>query len=297
MYRKRHLLLLALAASAVSLAAHAGTLNGQFVLGGKPFKPAEVAAFRMRDQFHPREFETYVMLTTKAVNNDKIKSSIDPYTVAINDPAVFGKESSDYIALSVGGDGKTGLNAHVGGVQYMDSSGTIMGQQGSLVATCKENSATRIACSVKTAKEVKPMDGPAWTLDVTFETEVLSRPAGKPMAKDGEVPGKALIALRAAVAGNDVAKILALISPELGKSYQEDYRTPEENLKWAKEILDTRVPKQPKITGGEWLAEDRALLEVEGTPFANGHMLYLVDMRRVDGKWLYADSTPAGMLR
>ena len=141
------------------------------------------------------------------------------------------------------------------------------------------------------------MEGPAWTLDVSFDTEVLSRPAGKPMAKDGEAPGKALVALRTAVAGNDLAKILALLAPDKAKSYNEDYNTPAENLKSAKEILDARLPKQLKITGGEWLADDHALLEVEGVPYANGRMLYLVDMRRIDGAWLCEDSSPAGMLQ
>ena len=292
---RQHQLLLCLVVSAFSLGAQAAPVSGQFVLGGKPLKPAEVAAFRMRDQFNPRTFETYVMLTTKAVDKEKIKASPDPYTVAINDPAVSGNQS-DYIALSIGPDGKAGLNAHVGGVQYVDSSGTVMGQQGSLSATCKENTPMRIACTVKTTKEVKPMDGPAWTLDVSFETDVLSRPPGKPLAKDGEAPGKALLALRAAASGNDLAKITALLTPARVKSYNEDYRTPEENLKSTKEILDVRLPKQPKITGGEWLADDHALLEVEGTPFGTTHMLYLVDMRRVDGKWLWDDATPAGFL-
>jgi hypothetical protein len=295
MFRKDNLLF-GLVVSACSLSAEAASVSGQFVLGGKPLKPAEVAAFRMRDQSHPRDFEAYVMLTTKAVNKDKIKASIDPYAVAINDPAVSG-EASDYIALSISADGTTGLNAHVGGVQYMDSSATMMGQQGSLSATCKENTATRIACTVKTTKEVKPMEGPAWTLDVSFDTDVLSRPVGKPMAKDGEAPGKALIALRAAVAGSDLAKILALIAPDKVKSYNEDYNTRAENLKSAKEILDARLPKQLKITGGEWLADDHALLEVEGVPFANGRMLYLVAMRRIEEKWLWDDSSPVGMLR
>jgi hypothetical protein len=280
---------------ACSPSAEAASVSGQFVLGGKPLAPAEVAAFRMRDQFNPRELETYVMLTTRPVNKDKIKDAIDPYAVAINDPAAFG-DGVDYIALSIHADGKTSLNAHVGGVQYVDSSGTIMGQQGSLSAACKENTATRIACTVKTTKEVKPMNGPAWTLDVSFDAEVLSRPAGKPMSKDGEAPGKALVALRAAVAGDDLTKILALLAPDKAKSYNEDYNTPAENLKSIREILDARLPKQPKITGGEWLADDHALLEVEGMPFASTRMLYLVEMRRIDGVWLWEDSSPAGML-
>ena len=113
MFRKQALWF-GLVISAGALSARADSVSGQFVLGGKPLKPAEVAAFRMRDQFDPRAYETYVMLTTKAVDKDKIRASIDPYAVAINDPAVSG-EAGDYIALSISADGKTGLNAHVGG--------------------------------------------------------------------------------------------------------------------------------------------------------------------------------------
>ena len=279
----------------VSMSVQAAAVTGDFTLGGKPLKPAEVAAFRIRDQFAPREFETYVMLTTRPVDKQKISGSLDAYATAINDPAVSGQ--ADYIALSVHKDGKTTVNAHVGGVQYVDSSGTIMGQQGSLSATCKENTPARVACTVKTMKEVKPADGSGWTLDVSFDSDVLMRPVGKPMGANGEAPGKALFALRTAIAGNDLGKLLALLTPETGKRYNEDYNTPEENLKSAKEILDVRVPKQPKITGGEWLADDHALLEVEGMPFPNSRMLYLVEMRRVGEKWVYDDATPVGMLR
>ena len=294
-HARKALLFLSIAAMA-PIAAHADSVTGQFDLGGKPLKPKEVAAFRMRDQFKPREFETYVMLTTKPVaKKDEIKNAIDPYSIAINDPSL--KDDSDYIALSVGANGDVAMNAHVGGVQYVDTSGKIMGQPGSLTATCKENTATRVACTVKTPQPVKPMSGPTWSLDVTFDTNVLGRASGKALAKDGEAPGKALLALRAAVAGNDLGKILALMTPEMAKSYTADYNTPAENLKSAKEILDARLPKQPKITGGEWLSDDRALVEVEGMPFASSRMLYLVDMRRIDGHWLWSDSSPVGMLR
>jgi len=273
----------------------AAPVSGQFELDGKATKPAQAAAFRVRDQFHPREVETYVMLTATAVDKEAIKASLDPYSTAINDPAVSG--DNDYLAFWIKANGETQMNAHVGGVQYVDSSGKIMGQQGSLLATCKENTAARVACTVKTAKPVKSMDGPSWSLDVSFESEVNARAAGKAMAADGEAPGKALMALRGALAGKDLARILGMLTPEQAKSYNEDWRSPEENLESAKEILDMRVPKEPKITGGEWLADDRAVLEVEGTPYPNGKMLYLVEMRKVDGQWRYADSTPAGLLR
>jgi hypothetical protein len=274
--------------------AHAGKITGQFVIGGKTVPVHEVAAFRMRDQFNPRTFETYVMLTAKPVDRAAIGAALDPYAVAINDPAVH---DDDYLAFSVRANGETSVNAHVGGTQYLDSSGKIMGQRGSLIASCRENTPTRIACSVKTEKPVKSLDGPTWSMDLSFEADVLSRAPGKPLAKDGEAPGKALLALRTAVGGNDLAKILALLTPGEAKSYQEDWRTPAENLASAKEILDVRLPKKPKITGGELVANDHAVLEVEGVPYENGHMLYLVEMRLVDGRWLYESSGVAGMLR
>jgi hypothetical protein len=273
---------------------HASPISGQFVLDGKPVPVREVAAFRMRDQFNPRTVETHVMLTATPVDRAAIGASLDPYSTAINDPAV---RDADYLAFSVRANGEVSLNAHVGGTQYIDSSGKIMGQPGSLIASCRENTPARIACSVKTEKPVKSMDGPAWSMDLSFEADVLARAPGKPLAKDGEAPGKALLALRDAVAGNDLAKILALLAPEQAKSYQEDWRTPAENLASAKEILDVRLPKKAKITGGELVADDHAVLEVEGVPYENGRMLYLVEMRLVNGRWVYEQSSVAGMLR
>jgi hypothetical protein len=271
-----------------------GPISGQLVLDGKPVPVSEVAAFRMRDQFNPRTIETHVMLTAKPVDREKISASLDPYTTAINDPAAM---DADYLAFSVRANGEVALNAHVAGVQYVDTSGTIMGQRGSLIASCRENTPTRIACHVRTEKPVKTMDGPTWSIDLSFEADVVSRKPGKPIAKDGEAPGQALLALRAAVAGEDLAKILALLTPQQAKSYQEDWRTPAENLSSAKEVLDVRLPKKPKITGGEMLANDHAVLEVEGEPYENGHMLYLVEMRLIEGRWVYEGSSVAGMLR
>jgi hypothetical protein len=286
--------LLALALPAAVAPVEAGSVTGKFVLDGKPLAVGEVVAFRMRDQFNPREFQTYVMLSATPLDKAALGAALDPYLIAINDPAVM---HSDHIGFSVEASGEVGMNARVGEVQYIDSSGKIMGQRGSLIANCKENTATRVACTVKTEKPVKSMDGPAWSVDYTFEADVMSRAAGKPLPAGGGDAGKALLALRSAIGGNDLGKILALLTPEEAGSYQEDWRTPEENLASAKDLLDFRVPKKPKVTGGEALADDRAILEVEGEPYDGGKMLYLVEMTRVDGKWLFASSSPAGMLR
>jgi hypothetical protein len=272
----------------------AQSVTGAFTLDGKAVKPTHAAAFRMRDQNAPRTMETYVMLTLAPVDVAKIVADIDPYAVAINDPAVM---QADYLALQISGKGETRLNAHVGGTQYIDSSASIMGMPPGLVATCKENTPTAIACTVKTLKPVKPMSGPEWTLDVTFATPVAARTPGTPLPPDGGPASKALLALITAVGGKTLAPILAGLTPDQAKSYQEDYRTPAENLASAKDILGFRLPKKPKVTGGEQLAADHVVLEVEGTPFGDTRMLYLVEMRLIEGRWRYDGSSSVGMLR
>jgi hypothetical protein len=286
-----------IAVSCLAEAAHAAAkpgVTGKFVIAGKPLTLREVAAFRKRDGFNPRQWETYVVVSAKAVDKAALADSLDPYAVVINDPAV---SDANYLGFSVSANGEIDMNARYEGTQYIDSSGKIMGQTGSLVATCSENSATRVACTVKTAKPVQSMDGPEWSMDLSFETDVLSRPAGTPTPADGGDAGKAFLALRKALAGNDLAKILALMTPDQGSSYQADWRSAAENLADAKDILDVRLPKKPKITGGEQLAADHVLLEIEGEPYEDGKMLYVVEMKKLDGKWVYADANILGILR
>ena len=274
--------------------AQAGTVSGAFTMSGKALKPAHVAAFRVRNQNAPRTIETYILLTLKPVNVAAISAEIDPYVAAINDPAAM---QADHLGMWVTASGETRVNAHVGGTQYIDSSGTIMGSRGSLVATCKENTATRIACNVKTAQPVQPMNGAAWELDITFAAPVASRTPGKPLPADGGPAAKALFGLVVAVGGNALAPILAGLTPDEAKQYQESWRTPAEHLESAKSLLSVRLPKKPKVTGGEQIADDHVVLEVEGEPFAGSKMLYLVQMRFIDGSWRYDRSSPVGLLR
>ena len=285
-------LLAALAGLAIAPGAWADSVSGQFTLGGNSVKPAEVAAFRVRDQFNPREFTTYVMLTATPVDKATIAKDTDPYTTAINDEAV---RDADYLAFHVDADGTVGMNAHVGGTQYIDSSGKIMGSKGALAATCSTNTPERVACTVKNAKPVKTSDG-EWAVDVSFDSAVLSRAPGKPLPKDGGEPGKVLLALVEAAKGDDLAKIIALLAPGEAEDYQRDYNTPAENLASAKQMFEFTLPKKPKITGGELIDENNALVEVEGEPHEGMRMLYLVTMQRTDGRWGYLGSQQAGML-
>jgi hypothetical protein len=107
---KRELLLLSLAAI-VSPCAQAGSVSAEFVLDGKTFKPAEVAAFHVRQPSDVRKFVTYVMLTAEPVNADKVKSSLDPLRSLDQDPAALG----DHLGLWILSDGTIEVGAHVGG--------------------------------------------------------------------------------------------------------------------------------------------------------------------------------------
>ena len=286
--------LIALALSGPVSAASADKVSGEFKLGGVALKPSHVAAFQIRDQNNPRTFQTYVMLTREAVDSKSISASMDPYSTAINDDAV---KDADYLALTVSADGTVGMNAHIGGTQYIDSSGTVFGERGNLVADCSANTASHVSCSVKVAKPVKTSDGPAWSVDVQFDTAVLTRTMGSPLDKNGGDPGKALLALVAATKGDDMNKIIALLAPNQAEGAQPDYNTPAENLTHIKKMLSFQLPKQPKITGGQLISADRAVLEVEGGEPKDIKILYLVEMLRSNGSWQYSSGSIAGMLR
>ncbi len=269
-------------------------LEGVFEIGGKKIEVNEIAAFRMRDQFNPRQKETYVMLTKIAVNKDQIKIDSDPYSLAINDPAV---KNEDYISFFVKADGTVSMNAHVGGTQYVDTSGKMMGMKGSLSATCTSNTAEEVACTVSTAKPVNSIDGPTWSVKFDFDTPILSRPPGRSLAKGGAEIGRALLQLYAAQKAKKSEELLLHMTEEERESYKADWRTPEENLKSLMDHFEYQLPKSPKITGGELLDENNALLEVEGVPYENGKMLYLVEMGKRDGQWRYQQTSIAGMLK
>ncbi len=275
-------------------ASSADSVSGKFELDGKAFEPTSVAAFPVRGQKNPREFATHVMLSTTPMNLEAIAAAADPYMAAINDEAVM---KSDHLGFQVNPDGTVTMNAHVGGTQYLDSSGKIMGMTGSLVADCTTNTPERVTCSVATAKPVKTMSGNTWSVDMKFDSAVLAGTTGTPLPKDGGDPGKALAALVKAAKGNDLSAITALLAPDLAEQYQRDYNTPAENLDSAREFLENTLPKQHKITGGQLRDENTAMLEVEGVPHEGSRVLYIVTLKRTDGKWGYVFSQWVGSLK
>lgn len=151
-------------------------VKGQFVLNGKAFKPAEIAAFYIASESNPSQFLTLVLLTAKPLDRGAIARSSDPGSTARNDNAM---RDADSLTFYVQANGEVDLNATIDGTQYLDSSGMIAREKGSLVATCASNTRDHVACTVKTAKPVKNF-GKTWSLDVAFDTSVVpGRAAGK----------------------------------------------------------------------------------------------------------------------
>lgn len=274
-------------------AARADSVSGQFELDGKLLAPNEVAAFRVRNQTSPRDFETYVLLTTKAVNRELIRVSVDPRAQAHNDEAVI---RGDVIALHVQANDKITLKTRFSGKQYVDSSAALPGQPPVLVASCSVNSAVRVACRVSTDKVVSAALAQAWSVNLSFDTAVLTHAVGKPLPRDGGAPGDALRALVAGLNGNDFDAILALLSEGAAVDFQESWRSPAENLKVARTVLGKTMPQRPLVTGGELWTNDHAVLEVEGTTSQGIKLLYLVEMRRVHGQWVFDSSRSVGTL-
>jgi hypothetical protein len=277
-----------------SVVGAADSASGGITMDGTQIAPSNVAAFRIRDSFAPRERVSFVMLTASPVERERIAADTDPYALAINDPAV---RDADWLGFTIDAKGEVQMNARVGGVQYVDSSGEIMRQQGSLLAECRHNTAERVACHVRTREPVDSMDGPTWTLDVQFDTAVSARAAGTPLPADGGEPGKAFLAVLKTLQGNDLDAILAGLTEEEGEPYRAEYNTPEENLADAKQTMENKLPKQARITGGELVDANFALLEVEGVPYEGARFLYEVDMRRVEGRWRLNGASIAGMFR
>jgi hypothetical protein len=131
---------------------------------------------------------------------------------------------------------------------------------------------------------------------LTFSTAVTRPPAGAPLEAGGGEPGKALAALHGAITRKDWPAIRSALSGKTRATLEADYRTAEENLDYALDILSVWLPKQKLYVGTGELRGETAILEVEGEPWPGKGALYLVRMVREDGAWRFAEGTLAGLL-
>ncbi len=265
-------------------------VSGHFSIGDQRLEPSHATAIRIRDQFAPRSFATYVVLSQNPVDGAAAVAAFDPYSTIINDA---GLRDGGAIRISVGDDGSLSSNAQLGwnGTQYVNSD-----KIGDLTGTFTTREPARIAGRVRYKAPVE-IDGVASDLDVTFDVPVLAAPRGKPLPKDGGAAGKAYLAFAGAVAKGDFAAAQKGLSAEKAPQFAKDeWETEEDNAKYGIDILNAWLLKKPKVTGGE-VFDKHVVLEVEGEMFEGMNALSLVRMVEEGGTWRYDGGATVGMLR
>ena len=175
--------------------------------------------------------------------------------------------------------------------QYMnDASG---GLEGEFTA----NTAATVAGRVYAAAPMKTMDGPPYTIDVTFTAEVIPALTGTALPAGGGEPGKALTTFMGALVKKNWPGLKAGLSPRQLPSFEKDYNTPAENASSAVDILSAWLPTAKfKVTGGVLVNDTTAGLEMEGERFGS-RVLSFVKMVKTGAVWQFDESASAGSLR
>ncbi|MEO8216558.1 MAG: hypothetical protein ABI718_05705 [Acidobacteriota bacterium] len=269
----------------------AGEASGKFTAGGhKPIEPKFASAYIVRDQFDARNQIVEVILSDVPIDTAQAVDALNPHANVINQDATHGH---NYILLWIRKDGGVSMNATYSQsmTQYLDKTGS------GLLAELTARTPSAVSGHVFTRAPVKTMSGETYSVDVTFSSDVASLPSGQKLGKGGGEPGKALKALVTAVSKRNWAGIAGGVTEATLASFNEDYRTPEENLDDAAMSFTIWLPrKQLVITGGELRGTDQATLEVEGAAFGDQKGLYLVRMFKVGSKWLFDRGALAGMI-
>ena len=271
----------------------AGTVSGQFELAdGVTIAPKTAAAYPVREQYDGRTESIEIMLSTAPIDAVAVANALNPHAEAINQDVL---RKDNYILLWVEPGGRVSMNATFRATmtQYFDRTGT----GGGLKATLTAHTADHVAGRVFTPAPVKVMSGESYTCDITFDVDVTRPPAGNPLPPGGGGPGQAFSAMMASVKNKNWEGLRKGVSERLRKMFDADYRTPEENLEYAVDIIQATLPRQGlKITGGR-LRGDSATLEIEGEMFAGQTAVYFAKMVRIGGAWLFDGATLAGLVK
>jgi len=263
-------------------------VKGQFKVDKTVVAPKQDGAYLVRDQYNARKTQVEMILSEKPLDLKAAAAALVPHNQVINQPEIL---EANYILLWVDSDGKVSMNAKAGGVQYINST------DDGLKAELKVNTLEHVAGRLYTPKPVKPMDGPEYEVDLTFDTIVTKAPAGKPLPAGGGDAGIALMGMQKAMS-KDLTTLNSFLTEETIARLQQDYNTSEENFKDTIDILSFWLPKKNwKITRGEILDENTAILEVEGDLYEGTQAVYMARMKKSTSGWKFDQATMAGMIQ
>jgi len=166
-------------------AASAGPASGTVKSQTGTIAPQHAIAYVVRNSRNARETRVELLLTDVPVDAARLAGELDPHVVAINFEEL---RDRDYLLLWIGADGAPSMNATYSKTmtQYLNDA------SGGLKAELTTNTPARIAGRIYSAAPLKTMDGPTYTIDVTFAAEVVAAPTGTPLPAGGGDPGKAL---------------------------------------------------------------------------------------------------------
>ena len=273
--------------------ADAGTVTGHFTLaGGGTIAPKAAAAYPVREQYDARAESFEIVLSNAPIDAVAAANALSPHTEAINQDAL---RQDNYILLWVSPDGQVSMNATFGAsmTQYLDRTGS----GGRLRAALTMNTPTHIAGRVFTPAPVKVMSGDTYICDITFAVDVTHPAGGTLLPPGGGEPGRAFVAMLAAAKNKNWDALLDSVSLRLRDMFDADYRTKEENLEYAVDLLQTSLPRSgTKVTRGI-LRGETATLEIEGEIYAGQTAVYFVKMLKSRGHWSYDGAVLAGMVK
>lgn len=283
------ILVVALLFAATGVAA-AGPASGTVKSATGTISPKFATAYVVRDSRNPHKTTVELLLSEVAVDPASLRDDLDRHMTAINlDPL----RDRNYLLLWVDSDGTVRMNATYSKTMTQYINDTAGGLKGEFTT----NTPAKIDGHIHSPAPLKTMDGPTYTIDVTFSADVIPAPSGTPLAAGGGEPGKALTAFLGAITKKDWNGIKAGLSPRALPNFERSYNSPAENLSSAVDILNARLPvTKAKITGGMQVSPTSAVLEVEGERFGT-LWLSLVRMVKTGATWQFEESAPVGMIR
>jgi hypothetical protein len=264
-------------------------VQGQFTVGSTAIVPKHACAYPVRSQYSAHQSIVEIILSEGLCDAADAITALDPHTQMINQE---GLRSSNYVYLTVGPEGKVGMNATLSATmtQYLDS--TVMGLKAELTV----NTPNRVAGHIYNAQPVRTHGGETYQADFAIDVAVTRPPAGTKLPAGGGEPGKAFMALFGAIRKKDMTGIRARLAVETLAGLEKDYNTPEENRDYVVEILTAWLPKKnAKVVGGE-SSGDTAIIEVEGEVYEGTQGLYLARMVKGAGGWVMKEARMVGML-
>ena len=267
-----------------------GSASGTVKSATGTISPEYAIACVVRDSRNARITNAEVMLTEVPVDASRLRDDLDRHMTAINFDEL---RDRNYVLLWVGSDRSVRMNATYSKTMTQ----CINDSSGGLKVELTTNTPAKIEGHVFSAAPLKTMDGPTYTVDVKFSTDVLPAMTGAPLPAGGGESGKAFTAFLGAITKNDWPGIKAGLSPKALPTFEKSYNTPAENLSSAVDILNARLPiAKAKVTGGFEVSSTVVVLETEGDRFGSPS-LSLVRMVKTGAVWQFQESAPLGTVR